>query len=113
MAKVLDKARAARAFPCGVALPVAWLTGWLILPMLESLAVLQSEFLCSGKKVRPHACYRARNSSAGLTRHAFPRRFGLGSKVAIVSHCSPANSFRRFFMAEAQPFNRFNRKYLS
>ena len=41
------------------------------------------------------------------------RRFALGSKGSINFHCSSANSFCRFFMAEAQQLNHLKRKCLN
>jgi hypothetical protein len=41
------------------------------------------------------------------------RRFGLGSKGSISSHCSSVNNFCRFFMAEAQQFTGLKRKCLA
>ena len=47
----------------------------------------------------------------GRPRLSFLRR-GSGNNGAINSHCSSVTSFCRFFMTEAQPFNRLKRKYL-
>ena len=54
----------------------------------------------------------ARFPAHGRPRLSFLRR-GSGNKAPINSHCSSLNSFCRFFMTEAQQFDRLKRKSLT
>jgi len=54
---------------------------------------------------------QARFDAQGRPRLSFRRR-GSGNNGSINSHCSSVTSFCRFFITEAQPFNRLTRKCL-